>query len=388
MKSQLGPKPQPGLAAAVGAAGGAEPDGALRAAGGQNPAVTTLGHPETAQAGRPASGSAGRRRGGRRADNQVVPDATFTSYYGRPVVKPSPWESDIPAYLFLGGAAAGSSLLAAGADLSGRTSLRRMGRLTALAAISASFVALVHDLGRPARFVNMLRVAKPTSPMSVGTWLLSGYGPLAGLAGAGELAALLEPRLPRRARPLARLAARLARPAGLGAAVVAPTIASYTAVLLSDTATPTWHAAHKHLPFVFVGSASAAAGGLGLLGATTADAGPARRLAVGGAFLDLGADRLMERSMGVVAEPLHTGRPGTMLRASKTLTATGAVLALAGSRSRVVSGLAGACLLAGSALTRFGIFEGGQESARNPKYTIVPQRERLNRNGGQQTRLK
>jgi formate-dependent nitrite reductase membrane component NrfD len=318
----------------------------------------------------------------------VVPDVEFTSYYGRPVVKPTPWEAAIPAYLFLGGAAAGSSLLAAGADLTGRTSLRRAGRLVALAGITGSMGLLVEDLGRPSRFVNMLRVIKPTSPMSIGTWLLTAYGPMAGLAGAGEIAGLVGPVLPKRLRPIARLTAKAARPAGLGAALFAPTIASYTAVLLSNTATPTWHAAHRHLPFVFVGSACAAAGGLGLIGASLADSGPARSLAVGGAILDLAADTLMERSMGLPVEPLHQGAAGTMMRASKALAAAGAALAVLGRRSRLISVIAGACLAAGSALTRFGIFEAGQHSARDPKYTVVPQRERLGRNGGQQTRLK
>ncbi|MCW2492188.1 MAG: polysulfide reductase, partial [Frankiales bacterium] len=92
-------------------------------------------------------GNRRRGKGRRRDEHQMVPDATFTSYYGRPVVKASPWEADIPAYLFLGGLAAGSSLLGAGADLTGRAGLRKVGRIGALAAISASFVALVHDLG-------------------------------------------------------------------------------------------------------------------------------------------------------------------------------------------------------------------------------------------------
>ncbi|MGN6575985.1 MAG: NrfD/PsrC family molybdoenzyme membrane anchor subunit, partial [Nocardioides sp.] len=139
-------------------------------------------------------GSSGKRRrgqGGRGGgDRSMVPDAEFTSYYGRPIVKPSPWEADIPAYLFSGGLAAGSSLLAAGADLTGRPSLRRAGRLGALGALGFSMAALIHDLGKPARFTNMLRVAKPTSPMSVGTWVLSAYGPMAGLAGAAELSGL------------------------------------------------------------------------------------------------------------------------------------------------------------------------------------------------------
>ena len=117
----------------------------------------------------------------------MVPEAEFTSYYGRPIVKASPWEADIPAYLFAGGLAAGSSLIAAGADLTGRPTLRRSGRLGAIGALSFSMVALIHDLGKPSRFLNMLRVAKLTSPMSVGTWILSLYGPFAGAVAATEV---------------------------------------------------------------------------------------------------------------------------------------------------------------------------------------------------------
>ncbi len=311
----------------------------------------------------------------------MVPDATFTSYYGRPVVKASPWAADIPAYLFLGGLAGGSSLLAAGADRTGRPALRRTGRIGALFAISGSLGALVHDLGRPGRFANMLRVAKPTSPMSMGTWLLTAYGPAAGLAGAGELSGLAPARW--RRAPAARLLQALARPAGLAAALVAPAVASYTAVLLSDTATPTWHAGRREMPFVFVGSAAAAAGGLGMLGAPVDQAGPARRMAVAGALVDLAAAKRMEDSMGLAAETLHHGRAGHLMRASKALTAVGAAAAaLFGARSRVIAASAGAALLAGSACTRFGIFEAGQASARDPTYTVVPQRQRLEQAGG------
>ena len=314
-----------------------------------------------------------RRKGGGRDGDPVVPDVEFTSYYGRPVVKASPWQDDIPAYLFLGGLAAGSSLLAAGADLTDRPALRRAGRLGAAIGITGSFGALVHDLGKPSRFVNMLRVAKPTSPMSVGTWILTAYGPAAGAAGASELAFLA----PRFARPLLQW---VGRPAGLAAALTGPAVAAYTAVLLADTASPAWHEAHRELPFVFVGSASAASGGLGMIAAPTTQAGPARRLAVCGAALELAAERRMEVSMGLAAEALHTGKAGRLMRASKTLTVFGAVLAaLFGRRSRAASAVAGASLLAGSACTRFGVFEAGQESARDPKYTIVPQRERLER---------
>ncbi|WP_264992497.1 NrfD/PsrC family molybdoenzyme membrane anchor subunit, partial [Mycobacterium montefiorense] len=120
---------------------------------------------------------AGRRGGGSGSDGSrempMVPDAEFTSYYGRPVVKPAPWGHEVAAYLFLGGVAGGSGLLAAGAQLTGRKTLRRNTRLSALVAVSLGAVALVKDLGRPERFVNMLRTVKLTSPMSIGSWILS-----------------------------------------------------------------------------------------------------------------------------------------------------------------------------------------------------------------------
>jgi formate-dependent nitrite reductase membrane component NrfD len=329
-----------------------------------------------------------RRRRGQGGDGApVVPDATFTSYYGRPVLKASPWQQDIPAYLFLGGLAAGSSLLGAGADLTDRPALRRAGRLAGLTGITLGFAALVHDLGRPSRFVNMLRVAKPTSPMSVGTWILSVYGPLVGVAGAAEIAQALPPRF----GWAQRLLGRLGRPAGIGAAVVAPAVASYMAVLLADTATPAWHEAYHELPFVFAGSAAAASGGLAMMAVTVDEAGPARRMALAGAVGELAAERRMDESMGLAAEALHTGTPGRLMRASKAMTVAGVAAAAAvellsprrGSSRwvRAASVAGGAALVAGSICTRFAIFGAGQESARDPKYTVVPQRARLDRRG-------
>lgn len=343
--------------------------------------MTTV--PQDATAGVEPSAPTGqggfrRRRGGGRGggERRMVPPATFTSYYGRPVVKESPWEAAIPAYLFLGGAAAGSSLLAAGADLTGRPAVRRTGRVGALVAITLSLLALVEDLGKPARFHHMLRVVKPTSPMSIGTWVLTAYGPFAGLAGAAEL----RPLLPRRVRDgwIGRLLGGSARPAGLVAAAVAPAVASYTAVLLTDTSTPTWHEAHRELPFVFVGSAAAAGAGLQLVASPVGQAGPARRLGVAGAVLELAVERRMEAGMGITAEPLHQGTPGRLMRASKVLTAAGALgAATVARRSRAGAVASGLALLGGSACLRFGVFEAGQASARDPRYVVVPQRERI-----------
>ncbi len=305
----------------------------------------------------------------------MVPDAEFTSYYGRPVVKPSPWEADIPLYLFLGGVAGSSSLLAAGCDLTGRDELRRASRVTALATITVSFAALVHDLGRPERLHHMLRVAKLTSPMSVGTWILSVYAPLVGVAAVSEGRDLL-PRVLRDGI-VGRLLPGAGRASGVVAAVIAPTVAAYTAVLLADTATPSWHDARLQLPFV-VGSAAAAGGGMALVNGPVAQTAPAQRLAIGGAVLELVMAHRMEAAMGLSAETLHQGRAGAYDRASKALTVTGAVLAATvGRRHRAAAVVAGAALVAGSFCTRFAVFHAGQQSALDPKYTVEPQRRRV-----------
>ncbi|PFG40461.1 polysulfide reductase NrfD [Georgenia soli] len=306
----------------------------------------------------------------------MVPPAEFTSYYGRPVVKPAPWTWEIPAYMFAGGLAAGSSLLGAGADLAGHEALRRSGRLTALGALGFSMAALVSDLGRPERFLNMMRTVKVTSPMSVGTWILALYGPPAGLAAAAEVAGMLLPGS--KAAPV-RLLVAAGRPAGLLAGLFAPPVAAYTAVLLSDTATPSWHEAYRELPFVFCGSAAAAAGGLAAAIVPPEQAGPARRLAVGGAVAEALAEHRMERSMGITAEPLRTGVPGRLMRAARVLTLAGAAGTLLAGRSRAVAVASGAALLAGSVCTRFGVVRAGIASALDPRYTVVPQRERVDR---------
>jgi formate-dependent nitrite reductase membrane component NrfD len=305
----------------------------------------------------------------------VVPEAQFSSYYGRPVLKKPPWRPlDIAGYLYLGGLAGGSSLLAAGAHATGRPDLARVAKLGAAGAITLSLGALVHDLGRPGRFLNMLRVCKPTSPMSVGSWLLSGYAPLAMAAAAADVAGRC----------------RIAGAAATAAAAVLGTgVATYTAVLLSDTAVPAWHEGYRELPFVFAGSGASAAAGLALACVPTAQTGPARRLAVCGAALELGAFQLMRHRMGLAAEPFEQGRPHTLLRAAEWLTAGGAALAAyAGVRrgrmlgGRVLGAAAGAALLTGSAALRFAVFHAGVASAEDPRYTVVPQRERLRARAG------
>ena len=161
-------------------------------------------------------------------------------------------------------------------------------------------------------------------------------------------------------------------------------MATYTAVLLADTAVPAWHAGYPDLPFVFAGSAMAAGGGMGLL--ASGDVTPARRVAVAGAAVELAATALLERRVGYARTAYSEGRPGTLLRTARAATVAGVVAAVAGGRlrgrrGRMLSIAAGALLNAGSAATRFGVFEAGMVSARDPAYTVVPQRERLRARG-------
>ena len=339
---------------------------------------------------RPPEPAGGRRRGRKRpgggrvrqggADGSrempMVPDVEFTSYYGRPVVKPPPWGEEIPLYLFLGGVAGGSGVLAAGAQLTKRPVLRRNSRLAAIAAVGLGGVALVLDLGRPERFLNMLRTVKLTSPMSIGSWILSAFSAGAGVLAAIEVDRMTGRRLP--LGPLRRLLPVVDVAAGLWTAAFGPPLAAYTAVLLADTAVPTWNAAREELPFVFISSASLAAGGLAMITSPVEETGPARHLAVLGAVGEVIATKAMHRRMDpTVAETLHHGPAGTMLKWSEALTVAGGLGALLAGRHRVIAIASGVTLLAASALTRFGVFEAGIHSTKDPKYTIEPQKRRL-----------
>jgi hypothetical protein len=133
------------------------------------------------------------------------------------------------------------------------------------------------------------------------------------------------------------------------------------------------------MPFVFAGSGAAAAGGLAMIATPATQNGPARRMAVAGAAVELAAAELLKRRLGMVAEPYEQGRPGLLMKTARAMTAGAAAVSLVGGRSRAVSVVAGASYVAASLLTRFGVFEAGLASAKDPKYTVVPQRERLAR---------
>ncbi|MCZ9308912.1 NrfD/PsrC family molybdoenzyme membrane anchor subunit [Corynebacterium uberis] len=322
----------------------------------------------------------GPRKKGKRAEGSfeasMVPRMQFDSYYGRPVVKAPPWESPIGVYLFLGGVAGGSSLLALGAHASRRRLLRRNARLSAFTAASVGSVALIVDLGRPERLLNMFRVFKLSSPMNMGSWILGGFASLAGLAALPEIDDLTGQRLPLPGF-LRTLLHKAAGPAGVGSALLGSPLAVYTAVLFADTSNPTWNGAKDHLPYVFVSSATLAASGLALVTTPVTETGPVRALAAAGAACDLAATKIMEDNMDpTAAEPLHTGTPGKLLKWSERMVALGGVGALL-ARHRAVGVVSGLALMAGSALTRFGVLHAGLEAAKDPRYTIEPQLRRL-----------
>jgi formate-dependent nitrite reductase membrane component NrfD len=325
----------------------------------------------------------GRGRGGK-GEQLQVPEAEFRSYYGRPIIKAPVWKNpDVPLYLFLGGLAGSSSVLAAMAGATGRPTLRRAGRLAAAGGAVGGTAFLVHDLHRPSRFLHMLRVLKPTSPLSVGTWILSPFATFAAATAAAEALGWWGERSEGgRARRGGRdggLIDRAGDVTGVAAAAIGPALATYTAVLFSNTAVPTWHEAHRHLPVLFGASAAAAGGGFGLVFASVEDNEPAARLAVLGAVVELATDQKMTHDLGLLADVYEKGRAKTLMRASKACLAAGAVGTVAGRRRRWSSVLSGLALLAGSALTRFAVFDAGIASANDPAHIVVPQRERIRR---------
>ncbi|GII77166.1 hypothetical protein Sru01_21480 [Sphaerisporangium rufum] len=360
-------------------------------------------------------------------ERAMVPKAEFGSYYGQPIIKAPIWhEPHMPLYLYLGGLSGACGLAAAVEELRAGPGgpPATVARLAAAAAAAAGAGFLVAELGRPERFLNMLRVFKPTSPMSVGSWVLAAHGGATALAAGSAVTGLLP------------AAGRLA---ALASGLTGPVMSTYTAVLVADTAVPAWHEARRELPFLFAGSALAGAGAVGIVSglARPETAVPGRRMAALGAAVETVASTVMERRLGTLADPY---RQDGMMRAGRLLTAAGGVLAAlaglpagprggsrrgqgivpagrgpaggwpgsagrasaggpvraaraavaaarsgyAGARTASRPGLrelagvaAAAALTAGAVCTRFGVLRAGRASAADPAYIVGPQRERL-----------
>jgi hypothetical protein len=289
-----------------------------------------------------------------------------SSPYGRPVIKPPVWKPEIPAYFYTGGLAGASAGLGLLSDLRGEHALARRAWALALAGSIVSPALLISDLGVPTRFLHMLRMFKVTSPMSVGSWILAGFGAATAPAAAHAFVGLGAP----------------GRAAQVAAALLGLPLSSYTGALVANTAVPVWHEARLELPFLFTAGAAASAGAAATVLSPVREAQAARRLAVGGAVAELAIDRLMRRRLRSrgVAGAYEEGMPKQLDRAATALTAGGAaVVALRGGRSRGAAIAGGLLLSAGAVAERWAIFRGGASSAARPQDTTAPQRSRIER---------
>ncbi len=257
---------------------------------------------------------------------------TADNYYDLPLLKPPVWTWEVPAYFFTGGAAGASAVIAAAAQLTGADrALVRRARWIAAAGAAISTPLLIADLGRPERFLNMLRVFKPQSPMSVGAWTLAVFG------GAATGAAIFKGR------------------AGDAAAIVSAAtglvMATYTGVLLGATAIPVWAKHARVLPIHFGASALASAvGALELLGR---DEPALNALGFAAAATETALARRAQvaRDVTVRAAEIFSG-------------VVPAVLRLASLKSKRLRRVAAGSALLGSLLTRLAWVEAGKASAR------------------------
>jgi len=273
----------------------------------------------------------------------------MNTYYGRPALKPSPYRWKVALYTFLGGLAGAAQLLATLADLIGRRRDRRMVRAGRVIAASTGALIgpalLIADLHTPQRWYNMLRIFRRTSPMSIGSYVLSAFGAFSALA----------------------LLPKVGRVAQLPAAVAGAGMASYTPALLASTATPLWYSAPEALGTEFACAAFASGAAALLL------AQPSRPLeyaactaTVAYGTAAMAARRLHKRAQ--VDRPLQRGKWAAMHKVGLGLgvvvpLACFAMNALVGrSRERSVLGAAG--ILAGVFLSRWALLEAGNESAR------------------------
>jgi hypothetical protein len=287
------------------------------------------------------------------------------SYYGQPVIKEPTWTWEIPFYFFTGGLAGASAGLAYLSELNGDDVLARRAWAGSLAAVGLSPLFLISDLGKPQRFFNMLRVFKVTSPMNMGSWILTASGLTTAVATASEWTGTF-PR-----------AARFAKPA---AALLGLPLSTYTAALISNTAVPVWQEARRTLPFVFASGAAASAGAVAVAATPPRHAGSARRLAVAGGVAEAVVNEGMRHRLGMYGEVYKEGSTHVYDNISRVCVTAGAALIATRAKDSRPAAIAGGALLAAGALAaRWSIFTAGFRSAADPKYVVKPQRERIER---------
>jgi len=294
-------------------------------------------------------------------------DESNPTYYDRPVLKETVWTWDIPAYYYLGGAAGAALTLGAATQLRPGHDLDQFVRDCHWVGIIGSTIGagfLIHDLGRPARFLNMMRVFRPTSPMNLGSWVLAWAAPTAITAGLWV----------RRGGPLEYIS----ESAGYASGAIGLTLATYTGVLISNTAVPLYSESRHVLPVLFGASALASAAALLDL-VHEGDAGCAITHVAGavGRIGELVAGEVLERRASRVervARPLHEGVSGALWMASKVLTAASLAVSFWPGKLRQRRKIAAGLTTAGSLALRFAIHYAGKASARDPRATFELQR--------------
>lgn len=285
-----------------------------------------------------------------------------TGYYGVPLLKPPQWRWEVPAYFFVGGAAGASAVIAAVAEILGRDpQLVKDAKVQAAIGGILSPVLLTADLGRPSRFLNMLRVFKYQSAMSVGAWNVMLFS-MAAVA-AAVMDAIAD-GLPRFARPI------LTRGSSVASAATGLVMSSYTGVLIGVTSVPVWNRNLSTLPGHFAASGlNSAIAVLELMGHD--ESRPLNLLGIGAAAAETVEGAAVELERGPVNDPLKQGKSGLLVRAGGVLSGpVPLLLRLASlfttkSRARKMRRAAAACSLAGSVLTRYGWISAGQASTQD-----------------------
>lgn len=297
-------------------------------------------------------------------------DADSPSYYGAPVVKEPVWVWSIPVYFFVGGLSGATSLLGTACETLGGPGLERLARRCRWVGTlgdAASSALLIYDLGRPSRFLNMLRVFRPTSPMSMGAWILACSGSANGLS---VLLINQKGWLKQVGDKASTLAGTLG---GL--------LSGYTAVLTTNTAVPTWQGMRLTLPFLFTASSVATSASLlSLLPHGPAEARVLRAYGLAGRVAELFAAHAVEREISrheELARPLHTGAAGVLWKAAKVLSVAGLALSLLPGGTKRTRRAGDVLTLAGALATRWAVFQSGRQSARDPQATFKPQRAGL-----------
>lgn len=286
-------------------------------------------------------------------------------YYGIPLLKKPAWTWEIPLYFFVGGAAGAAAVVGSVASYTGADrKLIRDARWVAAAGSVISPALLIADLGRPARFLNMLRVFKPQSPMSVGVWTLMGFsGGAAAAAFAQFLSDRYGPSFPVRVIERAGDAASL---------LFGLPFSNYTGVLIGATAIPVWNESVADLPIHFgMSGLSAAVGLLELMGNDKSRA--LQALGIGAALFECWEGLKIETRRSDTLNPLRQGGSGLVTRAGGLLSGpVPTLLRLISLFTRYTDMRRAAAVsaVAGSLLTRIAWIYAGHESAKDWKIPL------------------